>query len=72
MFEVDNNNIKIIRGDSGSFNISITDTNGSIVELAENDVLTFTLRRTARNPTIILQKILLEGSLLLIQQILKG
>ena len=63
MFEVDNNNIKIIRGDSGSFDISITDTNGSIVELAENDVLTFTLRRTARNPTIILQKNIVGGKL---------
>lgn len=63
MFKVDDNNIKIIRGDSGVFNISITDTNGSIVELAENDVLTFTLRRAVKNPTIILQKNIVGGEL---------
>lgn len=63
MFKVDGNNISMIRGDSGIFTITITDTNGSPVELTEGDVLTFTLRRTARNPAIILQKSLLGGEL---------
>lgn len=58
MFTVNNNNISLIRGDSGAFTISIADTNGNPVELTEGDVLTFTLRRAARNPAIILQKII--------------
>lgn len=56
MFTVQNNNISLIRGDSGAFAISITDTNGNAVELTEGDALTFTLRRTPRSPTIVLQK----------------
>ena len=63
MFKVDDNNIKIIRGDSGVFNVSITDTIGSPVELRDDDILTFTLRRAARNPTIILQKVIIGGEL---------
>lgn len=63
MFKVDNNNISMIRGDSGVFTITITDTNGSPVELTESDVLTFTLRRAARNPAIVLQKIIADGEL---------
>lgn len=56
MFTVQNNNISLIRGDSGAFSISIADTNGNAVELTDGDVLTFTLRRTPRSPTIVLQK----------------
>lgn len=63
MFKVDNNNIRMIRGDSGVFTIIITDTNGIPVELTDSDVLTFTLRRTARDPTIVLQKIITSGEL---------
>lgn len=63
MFKVENNNISMIRGDSGVFNISITDINGRNVELTASDVLTFTLRRTARNPTIVLQKVIVNGEL---------
>lgn len=63
MFKVNDNNIRMIRGDSGVFNISITDINGRNVELTDSDVLTFTLRRTVRNPTIILQKIIAGGVL---------
>lgn len=57
VFKVDDNNIRMIRGDSGVFNISITDINGRNVELTDSDVLTFTLRRTARNSTIVLQPV---------------
>lgn len=63
MFTVQNNNISLIRGDSGAFGISITDTNGNPVELTDGDVLTFTLRRTPRSPTIVLQKIIAGGEL---------
>lgn len=63
MFKVDDNNIRIIRGDSGVFNISITDTNGSPVYLTEGDVLTFTLRRAARNPAIVMQKVIADSQL---------
>lgn len=63
MFTVQNNNISLIRGDSGAFNIAITDTNGSPVELTDGDVLTFTIRRTPRSPTIVLQKIIADGEL---------
>lgn len=56
MFTVQNNNISLIRGDSGAFTISITDTGGNAVDLTEGDVLTFTVRRTPRSPTIVLQK----------------
>ena len=37
MFKVDDNNIRMIRGDSGVFNVSITDTNGNPVELTDDD-----------------------------------
>ena len=63
MFTVNNNNISLIRGDSGAFTISIADTNGSPVALTDGDVLTFTLRRAARNPAIVLQKIIADGEL---------
>lgn len=63
MFTVNNNNISLIRGDSGVFTITITDTNDTPVELTDGDVLTFTLRRAARNPAIILQKIIAGGEL---------
>lgn len=63
MFKVNDNDISMIRGDSGVFTITITDTNGSPVELTESDVLTFTLRRAARNPAIVLQKIIADGEL---------
>lgn len=63
MFKVDNNIISIIRGDSGAFTISIADTNGSPVALTDGDVLTFTLRRTPRSPTIVLQKVIVNGEL---------
>lgn len=63
MFKVENNNINMIRGDSGVFTITITDTDGTPVELTDGDVLTFTLRRAARNPAIVLQKIIVGGEL---------
>ena len=63
MFKVNDNNIRMIRGDSGVFNISITDINGRNVELTDSDVLTFTLRRTPRSPTIVLQKTITDGTL---------
>lgn len=63
MFTVQNNNIALIRGDSGAFAISITDADGSPVALTDGDVLTFTLRRTPRSPTIVLQKTITDGTL---------
>lgn len=63
MFTVQNNNIALIRGDSGAFTISITDTDCNAVTLADGDVLTFTLRRTPRSPTIVLQKTITDGTL---------
>ena len=63
MFQAQNNNIVIIRGDSGAFTISIADTNGSPVALTDGDVLTFTLRRTPRSSTIVLQKTITDGTL---------
>lgn len=63
MFTVNNNNISMIRGDSGVFTITIADTNGSPVTLTDGDVLTFTLRRTPRSPTIVLQKTITDGTL---------
>lgn len=63
MFKVENNNIRMIRGDSGVFTITITDTNGTPVELTDGDVLTFTLRKAARNSAIVLQKNIAGGKL---------
>ena len=63
MFKVYDNNISMIRGDSGVFTITIADTDGNPVELTAGDVLTFTLRRTPRSPTIVLQKTITEGTL---------
>lgn len=63
MFRVNDNNIALIRGDSGVFEVTITDTSGGVVELNDTDVLTFTVRRTVRNPAIVLQKIITDGVL---------
>lgn len=63
MFTVQNNNIALIRGDNGAFGISITDADGNAVTLSDGDVLTFTVRRTPRSPTIVLQKTITGGTL---------
>lgn len=63
MFSVQNNNIAMIRGDSGIFKIDVTDVAGNAVALDDNDVLTFTLRRATRSPTIVLQKTITDGML---------
>lgn len=63
MFSVQNNNIAMIRGDSGIFKIDVTDVAGNAVALDDNDVLTFTLRRAIRSPTIVLQKTITDGML---------
>lgn len=63
MFRVNDNNISLIRGDSGQFSITVTDMNGKEVALNDDDVLTFTVRRTVRNPNIVLQKIITGGEL---------
>lgn len=63
MFRVNDNNISLIRGDSGQFSITVTDMNGKEVALNDEDVLTFTVRRTVRNPNIVLQKIITDGTL---------
>lgn len=63
MFSVHDNNIAMIRGDSGIFKIDVTDVAGNVVALDDNDVLTFTLRRATRSPTIVLQKTITDGML---------
>lgn len=63
MFQAQNNNIVIIRGDSAAFSIGVFDTDGNAVALTDGDVLTFTLRRTPRSPTIVLQKTITDGTL---------
>lgn len=63
MFSVHDNNIAMIRGDSGIFKIDVTDIAGNAVALTDGDVLTFTLRRTPRSPTIVLQKTITDGTL---------
>lgn len=63
MFSVHDNNIAMIRGDSGIFKIDVTDVAGNAVALDDNDVLTFTLRRATRIPTIVLQKTITDGML---------
>lgn len=63
MFSVQDNNIAMIRGDSGIFKIDVIDVAGNAVALDDNDVLTFTLRRATRSPTIVLQKTITDGTL---------
>ena len=63
MFSVQDNNIAMIRGDSGIFKIDVTDVAGNAVALDDNDALTFTLRRATRSPTIVLQKTITGGML---------
>lgn len=63
MFSVHDNNIAMIRGDSGIFKIDVTYVAGNAVALDDNDVLTFTLRRATRSPTIVLQKTITDGML---------
>ncbi len=63
MFSVQDNNIAMIRGDSGIFKIDVIDVAGNAVTLDDNDVLTFTLRRATRSPTIVLQKTITGGML---------
>ena len=63
MFSVHDNNIAMIRGDSGIFKIDVTDIAGNAVALDDDDVLTFTLRRATHSPTIVLQKTITDDML---------
>ncbi len=56
MFSVSNNNISLIRGDSGVFELALQDVDGNAAELAAGDVLTFTVRRVAASPIVVIQK----------------
>ncbi len=56
MFSVNNNNISLIRGDSGVFELAVQDTDGNAVELDAEDVLTFTVRRVAASPIVVIRK----------------
>ncbi len=56
MFSVNNNNISLIRGDSGVFELAVQDTDGNAAELDAGDVLTFTVRRVAASPIVVIKK----------------
>lgn len=63
MFKVENNNIYLIRGDTGVFDISIQAGDGNDVTLLDTDVLTFTIRKNSMTPRIVLQKVLKSTAL---------
>lgn len=53
MFRVVNNNISIIRGDSATFTLSITDANGDAYTLLDTDVVTMMVRSSPTSDAVI-------------------
>lgn len=56
MFTVTDNDISIVRGDTGVFKIAVTDSEGEAVTLEDDDVLTFSVRQTPEDEEMLLTK----------------
>lgn len=53
-------NILLTRGDTATFNISITDSEGSPYTMQEGDSLKFSIKRIYEQPEVLLEKVVTE------------
>lgn len=65
MFTIDENVIKLTRGDTAYINIKVINSYGDNVEFVDGDVLTLTIRRSTRSPNIVLQKKFVASKLII-------
>lgn len=56
MLQIIKNQIRLTRGDTGIFNVHVTDTAGEPYELQEGDEIRFTVRKTPTSGDIFIQK----------------
>lgn len=62
MFRVINNNISIIRGDSATITLSITDANGEAYTILPTDSVTMMVRKTPTSE-VVMSKTFTDGTL---------
>ena len=62
MYRVVNNNISIIRGDSATITLSITDSNGDPYTILPTDVVTMMVRQTP-NSEVVMSKTFTDATL---------
>lgn len=65
MIRVSGNNIEMTRGDTFRGQISIFDVNGNPYICNENDVITFTLKKTYESNDVLIKKVINNTSLIL-------
>lgn len=57
MFSIDNNTIKITRGDTGRFSITLTnELDGTVYTPSAYDKITFTVKKSVKDTNILIQK----------------
>ena len=61
MFNIDNSNVKITRGDTGIIAIVLQNKDGSAYEMQPNDVLLMTVKRNALTKEVLIQKQFADG-----------
>jgi len=50
------NNIRIVRGDTGEATVSLVDSSGNAYKFSENDVLKFGVKRSAFDSALVIEK----------------
>lgn len=65
MFRVANNNISIIRGDSATFTLSVTDANGEAYTILPTDTVSMMVRKTPTSEAV-LTKMFSDGVLTIV------
>lgn len=56
MLVIENNKIKLTRGDTMRLTINLTDSSGNPVTLSENDSIIFRMKKNARIETMLIEK----------------
>lgn len=59
-FKIENDVIRLTRGDTAQFVITPYNSDGSIYELKDGDIVTFTVKKSTSDTQVIIQKIGLE------------
>ena len=63
MFNIDNCNVKITRGDTGVIAISLQNKDGSSYEMQPDDVLVMTVKTNTFNKDVLIQKQFADGQI---------
>lgn len=57
MFKINNNEIRITRGDTATFNVTLKTDDGNAYTLPEGSIVTFTVKRDTGQPKYLIQKV---------------